>query len=226
MIASTFMNLSNLKGVGLQPPKPPPPPPPGSDPESDIMTINGCPEARVDDNSWMTLYVLHVPPYLDLPGYPPGKIPSRKKYKSLILHKNIRPLRLKMSHKTSLTILLLLLAGVTTYYGLSNNEAADQLLACMRGIPREKVAQGLHCLKIYKAIKYGKVEQEVLKRTLERNALTDLLSPTGTKGALNMGTYSVGAAGNRVSGAMLGFSVGGPPGSAIGAGLRLLMWWM
>ena len=225
-----------------------------------------------------------------------------------------------MGYKTS-TILLFLLAGATAAYGLSNHEAADQMLACMRGIhidstveilhveilhlgiectdvfgyyaysndlgdeikslaraifkdfqknlktfekimkfakmlrdslhddTKEKVAEGLRYLKeIYKIYKAGKVK----RRTLERIVLTGLLSPTGTKSALSsMGKYSapvgffadvaefclvdmgyekegkaVGAAGNTVSGAMLGFSMGGPPGAAIGGGLGLLMWWI
>ena len=36
---------------------------------------------------------------------------------------------------------------------------------------------------------------------------------------------TVGAVGNTVSAAMTGFSVAGPPGAAIGAGIGLLMWW-
>ena len=233
-----------------------------------------------------------------------------------------------MSHKTSSIIGLLLLTVPTAFCGSSNNDAANQLVACIRGIQiipgstveilhlgiectdafwyyaysnidlgdetkslaraifndfqnncikevllekiksfaeslrdsldddtREKVDEGLRNLediyKIYKAIMYGKVKQEVLQRTLERIALTGLLSPTGTKWALSMGKYSVpvgifadvaefglgkfgyekegkavGATGNTVSGAMLGFSVGGPPGAAIGGGLGLLMWWI
>ena len=123
---------------------------------------------------------------------------------------------------------------------------------CLDDDTKKKVAQGIRRLEeIYEVIMDVKVKQEVLQRTLERIALTGLLSSTGTKWALNMGKYSVpvgifadvaelglrkfgyekegkavGATGNTVSGAMLGFSVGGPPGAAIGGGLGLLMWWI
>ncbi len=117
------------------------------------------------------------------------------------------------------------------------------------------VIQGLKSLRyIYKTYNHGKVEIQLIQRTVGRFATTNLLfNPATTKAtewAATIGYYSnhvgivadvaeyglglagyesqgrvVGAVGNTVSGAMTGFSIAGPPGAAIGAGLGLLMWW-
>ena len=108
-----------------------------------------------------------------------------------------------------------------------------------------------HAYKLYKEILQGsRIQNRFIMRTATIGLLHNPVTTKATKKLANWAKYGnyvgiaadaaefglgmmgyksegkvVGAVGNTASGAMTGFSVAGPPGAAIGAGVGLLMWW-
>jgi len=103
---------------------------------------------------------------------------------------------------------------------------------------------------IFQQILHGRIKDRFIKRTAIIGLLYNPVTTSATKRVINWAKYGnyvgiaadaaefglgmmgcesqgkvVGAVGNTASGAMTGFSVAGPPGAAIGAGVGLLLWY-
>ena len=107
-----------------------------------------------------------------------------------------------------------------------------------------------HAYKLYKILQGSRIQDRLIMRTATIGLFYNPVTTKATKKLANWAKYGnyvgiaadaaefglgmmgyksegkvVGAVGNTASGAMTGFSVAGPPGAAIGAGVGLLMWW-